>query len=39
METVQWEGQTKHVVWKQNSGNDGQNMEGFCGSGNCLKLV
>jgi len=39
METVQWEGQTKHLVWKQLSGNEGQNMEGFCGSGTCLKHV
>ena len=30
METVQWEEQTKHVVWKQLSGNEGQNMEGVC---------
>ena len=28
-----------HVVWKQLSGNEGQNMEGFCGSGTCLKHV
>ena len=39
METVQWEGQTKHVVWKQHSANEGQNMEGFCGSGSCMKHV
>ena len=39
METVQWEGQTEHVVWKQLSGNGGQNMEGFCGSDTCLKHV
>jgi hypothetical protein len=39
METVQWEGQTKEVVWKQLSDNEGENMEGFCGSGNCVKLV
>jgi hypothetical protein len=39
METVQWEAQTKHVVWKQLSGNEGQKMEGFLGSGNCLKHV
>ena len=39
METVKWEGQTKHVVQKQLSGNEGQNMEGVCGSGNCLKHV
>jgi len=39
METVQWEGQTEHVVWKQLSGNEGQNMEGFCGSATCLKRV
>jgi hypothetical protein len=36
METVQWEGQTEHVVWKQLSGNEGQNREG---SGTCLKHV
>jgi len=28
-----------HVVWKQLSGNGGQNMEGFCGSDTCLKHV
>jgi hypothetical protein len=36
METLQWEEQTEHVVWKQFSG---QNMEGFCGSGTFLKHV
>jgi len=39
METVQWEGQIKHAVWEQLSGNEGQNMAGFCGSGTCLKHV
>ena len=39
METVQWEGQNEHVLWKQPSGNGGQNMEGFCGSGTCLKHI
>ena len=39
METVQWEGQIKRVVRKQLSGNEGKNMEGFCGPGTCLKHV
>jgi hypothetical protein len=39
MEKVHLEGQTEHVVWKQLSGSEGQNMEGFCGSGTGLKHV
>jgi hypothetical protein len=40
VEWKQFTGKGKpNVVRKQLSGNEGQNMEGFCGSGTCLKHV